>query len=465
MPAKTEKKKRSLSLSTIIMLIISGFTIVITVVSAIFLRADSISKMKNMVESKSIEMAVTAAKLIDGDSLVGIKEEDTDLEHPTEMTPNYEKALHILRDFAMSNEKTSGELAYIYLARDLPDNKFEFIIDPDPKKPAAFGADLEWTGALEAAKNGNPDFDNETYTDEWGTFYSAYAPVFSDKEGHTNEVLFIIGVDVWANWYNNMLENSTRSIVIIVVVASLSGILIGFLISLGIRRRFEVLSKEINALETDVQTLMSEITEPIDSVNVENISQSEKDQIGKLRKQIGKTQKEIKDYIIYTQKQAYVDSLSRLGNRTSYVNRIKQIDLKSPFCVIIYDINGLKYINDNYGHESGDKTITAIGSILKEVYDKESVFRIGGDEFAIVLTDNDKEITMQIFESANKKIEEYDQKGVLTHPISVSKGIAFFEIKKDKTYTDVFSRADENMYKDKEAFYSKYPKLKKKYHR
>ena len=182
-----------------------------------------------------------------------------------------------------------------------------------------------------------------------------------------------------------------------------------------------------------------------------------------LSKKIHITQKEIQDFIEYIKKQAYVDALSLVGNRSSYVMKIKQIDLDSPFAVILYDINGLKYINDNYGHETGDKTIIAIADILKDTFVEESIFRIGGDEFVILLTQVDKDITSQIFISVVEKIEAFNELHELPLEISVSKGIAFYDAKTDKSYEDVFNRADENMYEDKEEFYRLNPKLKRKY--
>ena len=182
-----------------------------------------------------------------------------------------------------------------------------------------------------------------------------------------------------------------------------------------------------------------------------------------LRKRIHITQKEIQDFIAYIKQQAYVDALANVGNRASYVLRIKQISLDSPFAVILYDINGLKYINDNFGHETGDKTIIAIANILKDTFDESTIFRIGGDEFVVVLTDNDKDITLQIFNSVIAKIDRFNELDEIPLVISVSKGVAFFDPKKDTSYADVFNRADENMYEDKEEFYRLNPKLKRKY--
>ena len=448
-----QKREFSLNLPTAIMLIISIFTVVVSATLGTILSKQSTEQMKDMVENKTIEMAVTAADLLDGDSLRGLKASD-------EGTPTYENAYRILHAFKNSNEGTSGELAFIYLCRSTGNDEFEFTIDPSDD-PADFGEALEWTAALDSASKGIAAFDQESYTDRWGTFYSAYAPVFASN----GDVTMIVGIDVWADWYVSSIWSNARSIIIVSSIAALSGILVGFIINLGIRRRLKAIHSELNDLETDVQYLIKEVKEPLGS----NFSRVEEnyshDQVVKLREKIRVTQKEIRDYLAYTKRQAYIDSLSLVGSRTAYVAKIKEIDYSLPFCVIVYDVNGLKYINDNFGHETGDAAIKALANVLKEVYADNTIFRIGGDEFAVILIDNDREPTMEIFKSINTYVDAYNEKNLLPVPLCISQGIAFFDKEKDKTFADVFRRADGYMYQDKNRFYDKYPELKKIYHR
>ena len=452
--ASTEKKKKGLTLSASIMLIISAFTIIVSGVLGTVLSVQSINKMKTMVENKTLEMATTAAALLDGDSLKDIQKEDVD-------TVAYQDALKTLRAFKSANGDSSGEFAYIYLCRQVSENHFVFTIDPDEEEPAEFGSTLEATYALEQAAQKNVAFDKEPYTDEWGTFYSAYAPVL-DSDGN---VAMIVGIDVWANWYRDTVWSNTISIIIISAISVGSGILIGILINLTISKRFKILTKEFSELESDVQALIHEIKAPIEANENQESETHTGNQMMTLRKKIHLTQKEIQDFIAYIKKQAYVDVLSNVHNRSAYVLKIKQISLDSPFSVMLYDINGLKYINDTYGHETGDKAIIAVANVLQDTYDEESIFRIGGDEFVVLLTDNDKDVTLQIFNSVIQKLDAFNEKKELPLPISVSKGIAFYDSKVDKSYSDVFNRADESMYEDKEEFYRQHPNLKKKYRR
>lgn len=84
---------------------------------------------------------------------------------------------------------------------------------------------------------------------------------------------------------------------------------------------------------------------------------------------------------------ANTDSLTKLNNRTAYNHKIKTIQ-GSPLNsgVIVYmDINNLKAVNDNYGHDEGDRHIKAAADIIKRAFREEECYRIGGDEFAVIM--------------------------------------------------------------------------------
>ena len=446
-------KKKSLSLSTMIALIISGFSILTSVALGTILTTVSVAKMKDVVSKKALELSNTAASMLDGDALKDITINDVN-------TEAYISAYETLEKFKISNEGTSGELAFIYACRSIGNNEFEFVIDPSDD-PAEFGEALEWTEALESANNGVSAFDKEPYTDRWGSFYSAYSPVFDSN----HDVVMIVGIDVWADWYNNIVWSNSTSIIIVTCISGASGVLVGVLINIRMRKRFESLSKDYAALESDIQDLISDIKEPIEGKEADSEHTDSNDQLVQLREKIHNTQKEIKEYIIYTKKNAYVDVLSRVGNRAAYLEKIKTLDYSVPFAIIICDINGLKYINDNYGHDNGDHAIIAVSNILQSIFDKDDIYRIGGDEFVVLLTGIDKNTTLDVYHSINVKFFEFNNSKELLFPVNVSKGIAFFDKRIDKSVTDVFNRADEIMYREKEDFYRLNPSLRDKHRR
>ena len=450
------KEKKRISLTAMSIIVISFFTVALSGVLGTVLTAQSVHKMKDMVSSKTIELASTAAALLDGESIKNITAEDAG-------TKPYQDAITILRKFKSSNEGSSGEFAYIYLCREVSENTFEFTIDPDAEDAAEFGKPLESTWALEQAADGKTAFDKEPYTDEWGTFYSAYAPVF-DNDVDKN-VVMIVGIDVWAEWYENAVWSNSRSIIIICAIGVATGIVMGILVSLRIRSKFKLLSKEIDNLENDVRALVSDIAEPSQIERKEHESDIKNmDQIIQIREQIHKTQNEIKGYIEYMKKQVYIDSLAHVNNRSAYVERIEEIDLDYPFAVMIFDINGLKYTNDHFGHENGDESIITVANVLKSIFVEKDIFRIGGDEFVVILTNADKDATMALYNSFDAELKDFnDNRSKLPFKVYSSKGIAFYDKKVDKSYADVFNRADENMYKNKKEFYDKNPTLKNKH--
>lgn len=439
----TSNQKFKRSYKTTILILIGVVSLIVGSTGALgaILTVQSVRSSKEMVKNKTLEIATTAASLLDGDAIKDIQKED-------EGTKAYQDAYDTMKAFRMSNEGSSGELAYIYACRLKDDGNFEFTIDPS-NDPAEFGEILEWTKALESASKGKAAFDTEPYTDRWGTFYSAYAPVFDSKH---EEVTMIVGVDIWASWYNKTIWASSRSIIIVTSIAAFSSILVAFLIILRMRKRLTQLSDELTALENDVEGLISEIKKPIEGDQSFQEVKSV-DTVGQLNEQMHTIQTEIKEYIAFTKKQAFVDALSKIGNRAAYIERIKQINYNLPFTVIVVDINGLKTINDHYGHEVGDKCIIGVATALKNVVGVENSYRIGGDEFVAILNDVNRNTGMDLLSAIDKSMVDYNRKSTTPFQIKISKGIAFYNPNDEDMFDDVFKRADEYMYNDKQKYY------------
>jgi diguanylate cyclase (GGDEF)-like protein len=118
--------------------------------------------------------------------------------------------------------------------------------------------------------------------------------------------------------------------------------------------------------------------------------------------------------------------------------------------VVAIDINDLKKINDTYGHEYGDILIQNAASILRTVWDRKCIYRIGGDEFAVVYADVEKETIekqMQMLEEEVDKFNRSNNNDRLFLQMAV--GMSSYNYETDKEYMDVFRRADEAMYENK----------------
>lgn len=156
---------------------------------------------------------------------------------------------------------------------------------------------------------------------------------------------------------------------------------------------------------------------------------------------------------------AVVDGLTGVGNKTAYLQKIHSLDDAirrgtASFTVYVFDLNGLKEINDKYGHESGDMAITDAAEALKAVFGKENLYRIGGDEFIAVFDGMKKPDTERCFADLEKAMRSLDLTGKLYKgPLAIAKGAAAFCPGEDKEYRDVFRRADQFMYEEKTAYY------------
>ncbi len=190
------------------------------------------------------------------------------------------------------------------------------------------------------------------------------------------------------------------------------------------------------------------------------ISYASDNEIGELSRNIRLMSKEMNEYFNYIHAQAYTDAMTGVSNKTAYFDTIKRMDRKiiehmADFGIVVFDINGLKRVNDNLGHEFGDMLISDAASVMKVVFGSSRVFRVGGDEFTVVLEgvgESEMQLYFNKFDTSlanfNSGYKKYETE------LAISKGYAIYDREKDCDFQAVFKRADEAMYLDKEKFYS-----------
>lgn len=155
-----------------------------------------------------------------------------------------------------------------------------------------------------------------------------------------------------------------------------------------------------------------------------------------------------------TFEKAVKDSLTGLYNREYFfdylkksLEKLKRNHLKG--FVIFLDLDNFKNINDNYGHETGDKVLKNFANILhKNFRDYDVIARYGGDEFIIFMENHEKENIKKRFNILEKKVEEYFK----NFDISVSYGMSNYP-DDAKNVEELIKIADQRMYE--------YKKLKK----
>jgi len=177
-----------------------------------------------------------------------------------------------------------------------------------------------------------------------------------------------------------------------------------------------------------------------------------KDEVGMLTESIRQTAKQLRKKIEYINNLAYMDTLTGVKNNTAYLQELSVIkdDIAEgdiEFALFIIDLNGLKKINDTYGHDVGNDFIIATSKIIAEVFGKDRVFRVGGDEFAVILRDIDEKRADELEEIFEERVSQ--RQGNLK--ISVAIGSAIYHAGDDYGYKDVFRRADIKMYERKQV--------------
>jgi len=153
------------------------------------------------------------------------------------------------------------------------------------------------------------------------------------------------------------------------------------------------------------------------------------------------------------QQMALRDPLTGVKNKRSYTqteknvnDRIRQGQME-PFSVVICDLNDLKAINDTRGHTAGDDYIKEACMVICHIFDHSPVFRIGGDEFAVLLTGRDYNNRSKLF----SQLAAANQKNIISGEAIMASGISDFDPDKDKDLATVFQRADSAMYINKKV--------------
>lgn len=169
-----------------------------------------------------------------------------------------------------------------------------------------------------------------------------------------------------------------------------------------------------------------------------------------------KTAKEHRQIADDLSRRVYVDALTSVRNKGGYTDYISilQDRLKHnesmEFAIGMFDCDDLKFINDRYGHDKGDKYLKTATHLICHIFDHSPVFRIGGDEFTVILQDEDftnREELIEKFESESKAINENAKND--WECVNVSFGIALYDPRIDHSVEDTARRADQMMYENK----------------
>ncbi|AOT71825.1 GGDEF domain-containing protein [Geosporobacter ferrireducens] len=148
---------------------------------------------------------------------------------------------------------------------------------------------------------------------------------------------------------------------------------------------------------------------------------------------------------------ATMDEMTGTYNRKVGLEELEKIlfhvDTSKKHCVAFIDIDGLKTINDTYGHNEGDNTIKSIAKVLlSSIRDSDIVCRYGGDEFLIIFKNCTEEVAGKIIARMYKELKKLDSKNPKPYTLSFSYGIASFCSNPASNVVDILALADQKMY-------------------
>ncbi|MBQ3425620.1 MAG: diguanylate cyclase [Clostridia bacterium] len=203
---------------------------------------------------------------------------------------------------------------------------------------------------------------------------------------------------------------------------------------------------------------LTEAAEQTDRGNYDYVLEYDgNDELGKLTRTFKLLSNHMKEHISSLNQQVYIDALTQVRNKgafSDYTNDLqKRIDIGDEdlkFAICMFDCDDLKQINDRYGHEKGDIYLKTASRVICNVFQYSPAFRIGGDEFSIILVNedyNNREALLKRFEKLaydlnNSAVNQWEQ-------VNVSMGIAEYEPESDVSVADIIRRADKKMYENK----------------
>ena len=234
--------------------------------------------------------------------------------------------------------------------------------------------------------------------------------------------------------YNSKILLYTTNVLLLFFLALLILLFTFFIIKIKILRPIEKLSFYINMYENGDNDFEEKIYY--------------KDEIGLITKQFFTMKHKLSEKYEIIKRISITDELTNIYNRKHYNEKISELlslykRYNATFSILMFDIDNFKHINDTYGHSEGDKVLVQIArSVLFNIRANDYFFRVGGEEFVILLSKTNLNDSIVVAEKIRKNIAELNI--IENEKITVSLGLT--EVQKDDNEDSIYKRVDELLY-------------------
>lgn len=305
--------------------------------------------------------------------------------------PSYQDTKLILE-----HVKEATGVMYLYTAKKNSEGDFVYVVDGLDYNASDFRhpGDLiehEITGSMERALAGETILPKDIKKTDWGNIFITYFPIYNE-----NTVVGVLGIEFEA-------EHQYNTYHLLKIITPIIALLFCFI-----------------AMKT-AAVLFKRISNP-------------------------------------TYRDLYnTDYLSQLKNRNAYdtdMENMLAMGHVNDVGIVAMDLNNLKYVNDHLGHSAGDKYIQSAAAALKNVVGgSEAAYRVGGDEFIVVVREATSAKLTLLMNSIRSEFESIRFK--CDKELSIAMGCALYEAGMDRDLYDTGKRADDLMYEDKKIFHMK----------
>lgn len=365
-----------------------------------------------------------------------------------------------LREYQNINGADCVYLSYV----DPKSEAFIYLVDADSEEPCPPGCiDVIYDVNREVLTNPERGFPTyTTNTAEYGHLITTGKPIFRNGEviafamiDYSYEtVRSEQAINVWKLYSYLVLTSAILCIITLIIIQKTTVKPIKLLTDAS-RRFAQTKSKADESAFSDLKIKthdeLEELAEAMKDMEVQ-VNTNMKELI-EMNEKLTTTQHTASEM----SKLANLDALTGVGNNMSYDNYVKKIeeDIQNgnlkKFGVAMIDLNSLKQINDEHGHNTGNEAIIKLSQMVRETFAHSPVYRIGGDEFVVILQGADYDNSALLIEHFNSVMQanSSDPSLPVKDRIIAALGYSEFNSETDKCYDDVFIRADNDMYTKK----------------